>query len=53
MPQTKSLESRAVQDFLKTVYTLQHQSERVPTCRLAEALSISAPIWQHVSERMG
>ena len=43
MPQTKPPESRSVQDFLKTVYELQQDCERVLTNALAEALSISAP----------
>jgi len=43
MPQTKLPESQSVQDFLKAVYTLQEECERVSTNALAEALSISAP----------
>lgn len=43
MPRTKFLETRAVQDFLKTVYLLQNQTDRVSTHRLAEVLAISPP----------
>ncbi len=43
MSQTRLPESQSVQDFLKAVYTLQKQCERVSTNALAEALLISAP----------
>jgi DtxR family Mn-dependent transcriptional regulator len=43
MPQTKLPESQSVQDFLKAVYTLQEDCERVSTNALADVLSISAP----------
>ncbi len=52
MPRTKSLDTRAVQDFLKTVYTLQSQSERVSTNRLAKGLSISAPSVTDMAARL-
>jgi len=52
MPQTKSIETRAAQDFLKTVYMLQTQSDRVSTHRLAEVLSISAPSVSDMAARL-
>jgi len=43
MPQTKSIETRAVQDFLKAAYTLRDEDRPVSTNALAEALDVSAP----------
>jgi len=53
MPQNKSPESQSVQDFLKAVYTLQDECERVSTNALAEALSISAPSVTDMAGRLG
>lgn len=52
MPQTKLIETSAAQDFLKTVYMLQTQSDRVSTHRLAEVLSISAPSVSDMAARL-
>lgn len=52
MSQAKSLETRAVQDFLKTVYMLQSQMDRVSTHCLAAVLSISAPSVSDMAARL-
>lgn len=45
-------QSRSVQDFLKTVYTLQQQNERVSTNALAEALDVQAPSITDMAQRL-
>lgn len=52
MSQTKSPQSQSVQDFLKAVYTLQGECERVSTNALAEILSISAPSVTDMARRL-
>jgi len=47
-----SAKSQSVQDFLKTVYTLQQQTERVSTNALAEALNITAPSVTDMAQRL-
>jgi DtxR family Mn-dependent transcriptional regulator len=44
--------SKAVEDFLKAVYSLQQRSERVSTNALAETLKISAPSVTDMAQRM-
>lgn len=44
--------SRSVQDFLKTVYTLQQMHDRVSTNALAEALAITAPSVTDMAQRL-
>jgi DtxR family transcriptional regulator, Mn-dependent transcriptional regulator len=45
-------QSQSVEDFLKAVYSLQQQMERVTTNALAEALNISAPSVTDMARRM-
>lgn len=52
MPQMKSLETRAVQDFLKAVYNLQDEREPVSTNALAEVLEVSAPSVSDMAARL-
>jgi DtxR family Mn-dependent transcriptional regulator len=49
---TNPTQSKAVQDFLKAVYTLQHGNERVSTNALAEELSVAAPSVTDMAQRM-
>jgi DtxR family transcriptional regulator, Mn-dependent transcriptional regulator len=44
--------SRAVENFLKAVYTLQHGDERVSTNALTEALNITAPSVTDMAKRL-
>lgn len=44
--------SQSVQDFLKTVYTLQQDVERVSTNALADALNITAPSVTDMAQRL-
>ncbi len=44
--------SRSVEDFLKTVYTLQRETDRVSTSALADALNISAPAVTDMAQRL-
>lgn len=44
--------SKSVEDFLKTVYTLQQNVERVSTNALAEALNITAPSVTDMAQRL-
>ena len=46
------LESRSGEDFLKAVYILQQQSERVSTNALAETLDIKAPSVTDMARRL-
>lgn len=46
------LKSTSVQNFLKTVYSLQQQMERVSTNALAEALNIQAPSVTDMAQRL-
>jgi DtxR family Mn-dependent transcriptional regulator len=43
MPHDSAKTTRPIEDFLKTVYRLQKESERVRTNAIAEALEITAP----------
>jgi DtxR family Mn-dependent transcriptional regulator len=43
MPEAEDLRSSAVENFLKAVYKLQQDQERVRTSAIAEALGITAP----------
>jgi DtxR family Mn-dependent transcriptional regulator len=45
-------QSKAVEDFLKAVYTLQQQNERVSTNTLSEVLKITAPSVTDMAQRM-
>jgi len=47
-----SAKSQSVQDFLKKVYTLQQQSDRVSTNALADALNITAPSVTDMAQRL-
>ncbi len=47
-----SAKSQAVQDFLKTVYTLQQDEDRVSTNALAAALNITAPSVTDMAQRL-
>jgi DtxR family transcriptional regulator, Mn-dependent transcriptional regulator len=42
-PMPRELRSEAVEDFLKTIYTLQRKHELVPTTVIAQALDITPP----------
>ena len=44
--------SQSVEDFLKAVYNLQGESDRVATNALAEALNISAPAVTDMAQRL-
>lgn len=44
--------SKSVEDFLKTVYTLQQDVKRVSTNALAEALNITAPSVTDMAQRL-
>jgi DtxR family transcriptional regulator, Mn-dependent transcriptional regulator len=44
--------SQSVEDFLKTVYTLQQSMERVSTNALADALNITAPSVTDMAQRL-
>lgn len=44
--------SEAIEDFLKAVYLLQQDYERVPTSVLAEALSITAPSTTEMAKKL-
>jgi DtxR family Mn-dependent transcriptional regulator len=54
MPKYKdsSTPSEAVQDFLKKVYTLQQDQDRVSTNALADALNITAPSVTDMAQRL-
>ena len=54
MSQTEQLttSSQSVEDFLKAIYRLQRQTERVSTSALAEALNISAPAVTDMAQRL-
>lgn len=45
-------QSKSVQDFLKTVYSLQQATERVSTNALAEALAVAAPSITDMAQRL-
>lgn len=45
-------QSRSVEDFLKAVYTLQQQTERVSTNTLRDALNITAPSVTDMAQRL-
>jgi DtxR family transcriptional regulator, Mn-dependent transcriptional regulator len=49
---TSSGHSESVENFLKTIYSLQQQTDRVSTNTLAEALTISAPSVTDMAQRM-
>lgn len=44
--------SQSVEDFLKAIYRLQRDADRVSTSALAEALSISAPAVTDMAQRL-
>lgn len=46
------LDSRSAEDFIKAVYVLQQQSERVSTNALAEALDVKAPSVTDMARRL-
>lgn len=45
-------QSQSVEDFLKTIYNLQRETDRVSTNALAEALDISAPAVTDMAQRL-
>ncbi|MEZ4668533.1 MAG: metal-dependent transcriptional regulator [Anaerolineae bacterium] len=45
-------QSKSVQDFLKAVYSLQQDSERVSTNALAEVLTVAAPSVTDMAQRL-
>ncbi len=45
-------QSRSVEDFLKAVFTLQQQSDRVSTNNLRDALNITAPSVTDMAQRL-
>ena len=47
-----TIQSKSVEDFLKAVYTLQQQEERVQTNTLRDALGISAPSVTDMAQRL-
>ncbi len=44
--------SQSVEDFLKAIYRLQRETDRVSTSELAEALNISAPAVTDMAQRL-
>ena len=44
--------SEAIEDFLKTVYMLQQEQDRVQTSTLAEALNITAPSTTEMAQKL-
>ena len=54
MPKRKDTSgtSQSVQDFLKTVYRLQQETDRVSTNTLADALNITAPSVTDMAQRL-
>lgn len=53
MPENSGLtQSESVQNFLKAIYALQQQAERVSTNALADALNISAPSVTDMAQRL-
>ena len=44
--------SQSVEDFLKAIYNLQRETDRVSTSALAEALNISAPAVTDMAQRL-
>ncbi|MBC7813828.1 MAG: metal-dependent transcriptional regulator, partial [Burkholderiales bacterium] len=53
MPDTSTLtQSKSVDDFLKAIYVLQQQMERVSTNALADVLTISAPSVTDMAQRL-
>ena len=50
-PSTKGY-SEAIEDFLKTVYLLQQEAERVQTSMLADALGITAPSTTEMAKKL-
>ena len=47
-----SVQSKSVEDFLKAVFTLQQQTERVSTNTLRDALNITAPSVTDMAQRL-
>lgn len=50
--QPTQTQSKSVEDFLKAVFTMQHQSERVSTNSLRDALNITAPSVTDMAQRL-
>ena len=48
----QATQSKSVEDFLKAVFTLQQQSERVSTNTLRDALNITAPSVTDMAQRL-
>ena len=44
--------SQSVEDFLKAIFNLQRETERVSTSALADALGISAPAVTDMAQRL-
>lgn len=51
-PPTPRPYSEAIEDFLKAVYMLEHEHERVPTSVLAETLNITAPSTTEMAKKL-
>ena len=49
---SKNVYSEAIEDFLKAVYALQQEHERVQTTALAEALNVSAPSATEMAKKL-
>src|SRR5687768_10044965 len=53
MPERSDLtQSESVQNFLKAVYSLEQQTERVSTNALAEVLNVAAPSITDMAQRL-
>lgn len=50
--QSRGVYSEAIEDFLKAVYSLQQDQDRVPTSLLAEALNITAPSTTEMAKKL-
>ena len=51
-PEPSETYSEAIEDFLKAVYLLQQEHERVPTSLLADALAITAPSTTEMAKKL-
>jgi DtxR family Mn-dependent transcriptional regulator len=49
---SKNVYSEAIEDFLKAVYALQQEHDRVQTTMLAEALNVSAPSATEMAKKL-
>lgn len=51
-PEPRETYSEAIEDFLKAVYLLQQEHERVQTSQLADALAITAPSTTEMAKKL-